>query len=94
MTLKLTSILMGITEPLEFTFLYVAPLLYVIHAVLEGLSYMLMHMLNVAVGVTFSRGIVDFTIFGVSRGCRKLPTTGFLSLVPYTPLSITLCLVL
>ena len=49
----LTSFLTGITEPIEFTFLFVAPLLYVIHAILEGLSYMLLYMLNVAVGVFF-----------------------------------------
>ena len=54
----LTSFLTGITEPIEFTFLFVAPVLYVIHAVLEGLAYMLMYVLNVAVGITFSLGSV------------------------------------
>lgn len=44
----------GITEPLEFTFLFVAPLMYAVHCVLAGLSYMLMHILNVGVGMTFS----------------------------------------
>lgn len=67
----LTSFLTGITEPIEFTFLFVAPALYVIHAVLEGLSYMLMYILNVAVGITFSRGIIDFTFFGLLQGPAK-----------------------
>ena len=67
----LTSFLTGITEPIEFTFLFVAPALYVVHAALEGLSYMLMHYLDVAVGITFSRGIIDFTFFGLLQGVSK-----------------------
>lgn len=67
----LTSFVTGITEPIEFTFLFVAPLLYGIHAVLEGLSYALMYMLEVTVGVTFSRGIIDFTLFGLLQGNAK-----------------------
>ena len=67
----LTSFLTGITEPIEFTFLFVAPLLYVVHAILEGISYMLMYILNVAVGITFSRGIIDFTFFGLLQGSAK-----------------------
>ena len=67
----LTSFLTGITEPIEFTFLFVAPALYVIHAILEGLAYMLMYVLNVAVGITFSRGIIDFTFFGLLQGPAK-----------------------
>lgn len=67
----LTSFLTGITEPIEFTFLFVAPVLYVIHAILEGLAYMLMFVLNVAVGITFSRGIIDFTFFGLLQGIEK-----------------------
>ncbi len=67
----LTSILTGITEPLEFTFLFVAPLLYVIHCVLAGLSYMLMHILGVGVGMTFSGGLIDLTLFGILQGNAK-----------------------
>lgn len=67
----LTSFLTGITEPIEFTFLFVSPMLYVIHALLEGLAYMLMYVLNVAVGITFSRGIIDFTFFGLLQGPAK-----------------------
>lgn len=67
----LTSFLTGITEPIEFTFLFVAPLLYGIHAVLEGLSYAILYVLDVAVGVTFSRGIIDFTLFGLLQGNAK-----------------------
>ncbi len=67
----LTSMLTGITEPLEFTFLFVAPVLYAIHCVLAGLSFMLMHILNVAVGMTFSGGIIDLLLFGVLQGNDK-----------------------
>ncbi len=67
----LTSFLTGITEPIEFTFLFVAPVLYVIHALLEGLAYALLYALNVAVGCTFSRGIIDFTLFGILQGNAK-----------------------
>ena len=64
----LTSMLTGITEPLEFTFLFVAPLMYAVHCVLAGLSYMLMHILNVGVGMTFSGGLIDLTLFGILQG--------------------------
>jgi PTS system D-glucosamine-specific IIC component len=67
----LTSVLTGITEPLEFTFLFVAPLLYVIHCVLAGLSYMIMHILGVGVGMTFSGGFIDLTLFGILQGNAK-----------------------
>lgn len=67
----LTSFLTGITEPIEFTFLFVAPVLYGIHALLEGLAYAILYALKVAVGVTFSRGIIDFTLFGLIQGNAK-----------------------
>lgn len=67
----LTAMLTGITEPLEFTFLFVAPLLYVIHAVLAGVSFMLMHIFGVGVGMTFSGGIIDLTLFGILQGNAK-----------------------
>lgn len=67
----LTAFLTGITEPLEFTFLFVAPLLYVVHAILAGLSFMLMHIFNVAIGMTFSGGLIDFILFGVMQGQEK-----------------------
>lgn len=67
----LTSILTGITEPLEFTFLFVAPVMYAIHCALAGLSYMLMHILNVGVGMTFSGGLIDLTLFGILQGNSK-----------------------
>lgn len=68
---SLTAMLTGITEPIEFTFLFVAPVLYVIHSILAGLSYMLMHILNVGVGMTFSGGIIDLTLFGILQGNEK-----------------------
>ncbi|MEE1013013.1 MAG: glucose PTS transporter subunit IIA [Clostridia bacterium] len=67
----LTSMLTGITEPLEFTFLFVAPLLYVIHCILAGLAYMLMHIFNVGVGMTFSGGLIDLFLFGILQGNAK-----------------------
>ncbi|MCC8161421.1 MAG: glucose PTS transporter subunit IIA [Oscillospiraceae bacterium] len=67
----LTSMLTGITEPLEFTFLFVAPVLYIVHCVLAGLSFMLMHIFNVGVGMTFSGGLIDMTLFGVLQGNAK-----------------------
>lgn len=67
----LTSMLTGITEPLEFTFLFVAPVLYGIHCVFAGLSYMLMHVFNVGVGMTFSGGLIDLTLFGILQGNAK-----------------------
>lgn len=67
----LTSMLTGITEPIEFTFLFVAPVLYVIHCVFAGLAYMFMHLLNVGVGMTFSGGLIDMFLFGVLQGNKK-----------------------
>ena len=75
----LTSMLTGITEPIEFTFLFVAPLLYVIHSVFAGLAYMLMHILEVGVGMTFSGGIIDLLLFGVIQGNAK---TNWLLVIP------------
>jgi PTS system D-glucosamine-specific IIC component len=67
----LTSMLTGITEPLEFTFLFVAPVLYVIHCIFAGLAYMFMHIFNVGVGMTFSGGLIDMTLFGVMQTNAK-----------------------
>ncbi|WP_078409280.1 glucose-specific PTS transporter subunit IIBC [Priestia abyssalis] len=61
----LTSFLTGITEPLEFTFLFVAPILFGIHAIFAGLSFMIMEILNVKIGMTFSGGVIDYMLFGV-----------------------------
>ncbi len=61
----LTSFLTGITEPLEFSFLFVAPVLFGIHAIFAGLSFMTMHLLNVKIGMTFSGGLIDYILFGL-----------------------------
>ncbi|MGZ9582957.1 glucose-specific PTS transporter subunit IIBC [Paenibacillus marinisediminis] len=61
----LTSFLTGITEPLEFSFLFVAPALFAVHCVFAGLSFMAMQLLGVKIGMTFSGGLIDFLIFGV-----------------------------
>ena len=75
----LTSILTGVTEPIEFTFLFVAPVLYGIHCLFAGLSAMLLHMLNVAVGSTFSCGVIDLLLFGVLPGNEK---TNWIYIIP------------
>lgn len=67
----LTSMITGITEPIEFTFLFVAPFLYLIHCIFAGLAYMLMHIMKVAVGMTFSGGLIDMTLFGILQGQSK-----------------------
>lgn len=69
-----TALLTGITEPLEFTFLFVAPVLYGVHCVLAGLSFMLMDILNVFIGMTFSGGLIDFTLFGLLPAGAGVPT--------------------
>ncbi|AVQ34167.1 PTS glucose transporter subunit IIB [Staphylococcus muscae] len=75
----LTSFLTGITEPLEFSFLFVAPLLYVVHAVLDGLAFMMADIFNITVGQTFSGGFIDFILFGVLQGQAK---TNYLWIIP------------
>lgn len=84
----LTSMLTGITEPLEFTFLFVAPAMYVVHCVFAGASYMIMHILNVGVGLTFSGGLIDLTLFGILQGNEKtswlwIPVVGVVYFVLY-----------
>ena len=88
MSAALTSMLTGITEPLEFTFLFVAPLLYAIHCVFAGLAYMLMHVFNVGVGMTFSGGLIDMFLFGVLQGNGKtnwvwIPVVGIVYFIVY-----------
>ena len=84
----LTAMLTGITEPIEFTFLFVAPVLYIIHCVLAGVSYMLMHILGVGVGMTFSGGVIDLILFGVLQGNAKtrwlmIPLVGAVYFIVY-----------
>lgn len=67
----LTSFLTGITEPIEFSFLFVAPVLYVIHALFDGLAFMIAHILHITIGQTFSGGLIDFILFGVLQGEAK-----------------------
>lgn len=66
-----TSFLTGITEPIEFTFLFLSPLLFAIHVFCAGVSFALCHLLNICVGTTFSDGFIDFTIFGILQGTEK-----------------------
>ena len=76
-----TSFLTGITEPLEFTFLFVAPVLYGVHCLLAGLSFMLMDIFNVFVGMTFSGGVIDFTLFGLLPAGAGVPTKWFIIII-------------
>ena len=69
-----TSFLTGITEPIEFTFLFVAPVLYVVHAILAGISFMLMDIFNVFIGMTFSGGVIDYALFGLLPAGAGVPT--------------------
>lgn len=69
----------GITEPLEFSFLFVAPVLFVVQVILAGSAYMIAHMLNIAVGLTFSGGLLDFFLFGILQGNEK---TSWMLVVP------------
>ncbi len=75
----LTSMLTGITEPIEFSFLFVAPMLFAVQVVLAGAAYMIAHMLNIAVGLTFSGGFLDLFIFGILQGNDK---TSWMLIVP------------
>ncbi|WP_300360686.1 glucose-specific PTS transporter subunit IIBC [Fusobacterium sp.] len=70
----LTSFLTGITEPLEFSFLFVAPILYGVHCLFAGLAFMLMNILNIRIGLTFSGGLVDFIVFGILPGSEGFET--------------------
>lgn len=67
----LTSFLTGITEPIEFTFLFIAPGLFILHCGLAGLSFVLMHILKICIGTTFSCGLIDFMLYGVLQGQTK-----------------------
>lgn len=76
----LTSFITGITEPIEFMFLFVAPWLYVIHAFLDGVSFFIADILRISIGNTFSGGIIDFTLFGILQGNAK---TNWLREIPF-----------
>lgn len=76
----LTSFITGITEPIEFMFLFVSPVLYVIHAFLDGVSFFIADVLNISIGNTFSGGVIDFTLFGVLQGQDK---TNWLVQIPF-----------
>ena len=75
----LTSFITGITEPIEFMFLFVNPFLYVFHAFLDGVSFFVADILNISIGNTFSGGVIDFTLFGVLQGNAK---TNWLLVLP------------
>jgi len=81
LTAAVTSMVTGITEPIEFTFLFVAPALFGVHCILAGLSFMLMDLLNVFVGMTFSGGLIDFTLFGLLPAGAGVPTNWFMIII-------------
>ena len=75
----LACMMTGITEPLEFSFLFVAPALFIVQVILAGSAYMLAHILNIAVGLTFSGGLLDFFLFGILQGNAK---TSWMMVIP------------
>lgn len=75
----LACMMTGITEPLEFSFLFVAPALFIVQVILAGSAYMIAHVLNIAVGLTFSGGLLDFFFFGILQGNKK---TSWLLIIP------------
>lgn len=80
-SVAVTSFLTGITEPIEFTFLFLAPALFGVHVVFAGLSFMICHMLQICVGTTFSDGLIDLILYGILPGQSK---TNWLMLIPVT----------
>lgn len=75
----LTSFITGITEPIEFMFLFISPLMYVFHALLDGVSFLVADLLNISIGNTFSGGVIDFTLFGILQGHAK---TNWMLVIP------------
>ncbi|MDD4370805.1 MAG: glucose PTS transporter subunit IIA [Anaerostipes sp.] len=75
----LTSFLTGITEPIEFTFLFIAPGLFILHCGLAGLSFAIMHILKICIGTTFSCGLIDFMLYGVLQGQQR---SNWLMIIP------------
>ena len=71
LSVALTSFITGITEPIEFMFLFVNPILYVIHSFFDGVSFFIADILNISIGNTFSGGVIDFTLFGILQGNAK-----------------------
>ena len=86
----LACMLTGITEPLEFSFLFVAPVLFVVQVVLAGSAYMIAHMLNIAVGLTFSGGLLDLFFFGILQAKASSGAVDKSAAVPVTGLEITI----
>ena len=78
-SVALTSFLTGVTEPIEFTFLFLAPALFAIHFVFAGLSFMTCHILNICVGTTFSDGLIDLILYGILPGQAK---SNWMMLIP------------
>lgn len=85
LSLALTSFLTGVTEPIEFTFMFLAPLLYLVHAVLTGLAMVLMDALEVRLGFSFSAGFFDYVInfSAANRPLLLLPVGAFYFAVYY-----------
>lgn len=75
----LTSFLTGVTEPLEFSFLFIAPLLYFVHAIFDGFAFMLAHIFQITIGQTFSGGFIDYVLFGILQGQDK---TNWIYVIP------------
>src|SRR5205823_12631091 len=72
-SIALTSILTGVTEPIEFTFIFLAPVLYAVHALLTGVAFIIMNALGVRLGFGFSAGLFDY-VLNFSRATRPKPS--------------------
>ncbi|EPQ6244025.1 PTS glucose transporter subunit IIBC [Proteus mirabilis] len=80
----LTAFLTGITEPIEFSFMFVAPILYVIHAILAGLAFVICILLGMRDGTSFSHGLIDFIVLsGNSSKLYLFPIIGILYAITY-----------
>ena len=78
-SVALTAFLTGVTEPIEFTFLFLAPALFAVHVVLAGASFAICHILQICIGTTFSDGLIDFILYGVLPGQAK---SNWMTLIP------------
>ncbi|WP_110600728.1 N-acetylglucosamine-specific PTS transporter subunit IIBC [Salinicola lusitanus] len=84
LSLALTAFLTGVTEPIEFSFMFLAPALYAMHAILTGISMAVMNMLDVKLGFTFSAGAFDYALsYGLSTNGWMMIPVGLVYFVLY-----------
>lgn len=84
----LTCFLTGITEPVEFTFIFVAPILYVFNAIMAGLSYMCMYLLDAHIAKSFSAGLIDYISFGILPSFNGFQTHYLSAIIVGIPMAL------